>query len=45
MNLKKTSQYYSDRTFAHVMPDFKSIDIDEKLDLEICNLLFKKKNK
>ena len=41
--LKKTRKYYHKNSFAYIMPNEKSIDIDDKEDFEIAKYLIKKK--
>ena len=40
--LRKTRQYYHDKTYAYVMPRNRSVDIDEPLDFEWAEFLIQK---
>ncbi len=41
--LKKNKNYYGPKTFGHIMPKERSIDIDTALDFKIAELLIKEK--
>lgn len=40
--LTKQRSFYSELTKAYVMPKDRKIDIDEKIDLEVCEMLIRK---
>lgn len=42
--LKEKRTYYSEHTFGYIMPNNRSIDIDNKLDFEFAEFLLKKGN-
>lgn len=43
--LKATEQYYTDRTYAYVMSNLDSVDIDNHDDFHLCELLMTARNK
>lgn len=43
--LRKTRQYYTDKTYPYIMPRERSADIDDRLDFEWAEFLYKKYNK
>jgi CMP-N-acetylneuraminic acid synthetase len=42
-NLIKNNSYFNNLTYSYVMPKSRSIDIDDKIDFQIAEYLFKKK--
>ncbi|MGD9992108.1 MAG: sugar phosphate nucleotidyltransferase [Salinivirgaceae bacterium] len=42
--LKEKRTYFSDKTFAYIMPTDRSIDIDNKMDFEFVEYLINKEN-
>ncbi len=40
--LRKTRQYYTDRTYPYIMPRERSVDIDELMDFERAEFMFDK---
>lgn len=43
--LRKTRQYYHDKTYAYIMPRDRSVDIDHPFDFELAEFLINKKGK
>ena len=43
--LVKEKGFLGDRTKAYIMPIERSIDIDTKIDLELCEILLNENNK
>ncbi len=41
--LKRNKKYLNDKTFCYVMPKIKSVDIDDKLDFQIAEYLYRKR--
>ena len=43
--LKKTREYYNNRTYGYFMPNYKSVDIDEDIDFKLAEILIKNNSK
>ncbi len=41
--LKRNKKYLNDKTFCYVMPKIKSVDIDDELDFQIAEYLYRKR--
>lgn len=42
--LKEKYTYYSDKTYAYIMPNIRSIDIDNMIDFEFAEFIMRKKD-
>lgn len=43
--LLKQRTFYSDKTYGYVMPRERSVDIDEPIDLKLCDLLLRERQR
>ncbi len=43
-SLKKNLTYYTEKTFAYIMPDYRSVDIDTLMDFKFAEFIMKEKD-